>query len=138
EPEGILRFTPRLAWTGPKYFSIPRSSRAGSDATAIVAHIVMHLDAAGDDISLGLLDLCLHGRGDERAIILVIGPVHSAFLQAHHMMAGPEGPILRRRHGTVRHQAHTLDHRSQHGAGMQVILVGIHADGELAAIGGGL
>src|ERR1700750_3101562 len=80
-PAGIAMLTPRLACTGPKLFAMPRSSRASAIA-APVAFVVMHLQLAGNDVGLGLVDPGFHLRGDELAVVLVIGPIDAAFLQA--------------------------------------------------------
>src|SRR5690348_3567844 len=91
EPRGTVSETLRFACTGPNDLSIARSSIAGgapaviggrSESALIVAHVVVHLDLAGDDVGLGLLDLGLHFGCDELLVVLVERPVDAAFLEA--------------------------------------------------------
>src|SRR5581483_6385085 len=80
DPCAMLSDMLRLARTAPNDLSIDRSSiaaaapagasvgmsvRSRSIGAGVVAHVVVHLDLARDDVSLGLIDLGLHLRGDQ-------------------------------------------------------------------------
>src|SRR5258706_3389419 len=152
----------RLAIVGPKRFSIWRSSIAipagGGDASpgpmmrslccvaemamtdssvlaGVVGGVIMHLDLAGDDIGLGLIDLGLDLRRQQLFIVLVIGIIDAAFLEAERGHAGLPGAGLGILEAVIGGDIDMLDHRGQHGAGMQVVLIGIDADRQLAVIG---
>src|SRR6516162_6755966 len=100
----------------------PRRTRAATAASlssrraGVGFHVVLHLYFAVDDILLSLLDLGLHFRGDQIFVVLVDGPVDAAFFEPQHANAGLPGAI------------DALDHRGQHRAGLQIVLVGIDAD----------
>ena len=65
--------------------------------------------------------------------MLVQRVVHPTFLQAEHTHAWRVGL------GHVVHRhIHTLEHGGQHGAGVQVVLVAVHANGQFARVFGGL
>src|SRR3954454_4818385 len=108
DPRATASDTPLLACTGPNDLSIDRSSMAGAVTSrgetsirmgttarsidaGVVAHVIVHLDLAGNDIGLGLIDLRLHLRADQLLIVLVERPVDAAFLQAEHRHAGLPG-----------------------------------------------
>src|SRR4249919_1299022 len=144
-PFSMRSDTPRTACTLPNDFWMPWSSIAaaasitGSTSLAgIVAHVVVDDDLARHDVGLGGVDLGLHFRRDQLLVVLVERPVDPAFLEAEHLRAGLPGAALRRLEAVVGREIDPLQHRSQHGAGMEMVLVGIDADAELAAILGGL
>src|SRR5690606_13376762 len=60
------------------------------------------------------------------------------FLDAERLNAGGELVTLGVSIGVVDGEVDALDHRSQHGARMQVVLVRVDADRELAVVGRGL
>src|SRR5690349_15259545 len=90
DPRATVIDTLRLARTGPNDFSIDLSSIAGGPAVSdvigacvsiragVVAHVVVHLDLAGDDVGLGLVDLGLHLGSDQFLVVLVERPVDPA------------------------------------------------------------
>src|SRR5258708_8365562 len=144
-PLSMASDTPRTACTLPNDLSIATSSIAGTPATSgtgrlagVFAHVVVNDDLARDDVGLGLLDLGFHLRRDQLLVVLVERPIAAAFLQAQHLQPTLPGPSLRRLEALVSREIDALGHRRQHGAGMQVVLVGIDADRVLAAILGGL
>ena len=98
----------------------------------------MHLDLAGDDVGLDALDLGLHLRGDQLGVVFVQRPVNTAFRQTQGLDARLPAALGGVIPALVRGQANILDHGGQHGARLQVVLVGIHADGQLAFILGSL
>src|SRR5215471_11359659 len=141
-PLPMLSDTPRTAWTLPKDLWIPRSSMAAvtwlRSLAGVVAHVVMNGDLARHDVGLGLLDLGLHLRRDQLLVVLVERPVDAAFLQPQGLRAGFPGISLRGLEAVVGGEIDALQHRRQHRARVQVVLVGIDADGQLAAILGSL
>src|SRR5471032_1745517 len=144
-PLSMASDTPRTACTLPNDLSIEESSIAfttftflWSSLAGVVAHIVDDGDLAGDDVGLGGLDLGLHVGGDQLVVVLVDRPVDAALLEAKRLDAGTPGAGLHRLEALVRREIDALDHRGQHGAGMEMVLVGVDADRELAAILGGL
>ena len=136
--------TSRLACTGPNDLSIDAqfdgravaavgfasviASARDQYGAGVVAHVVVHLDLAGDDVGLGLLDLRLHLGRDQLLVVLVERPVDAAFLQAEHRDAGLPAAVHRGLEAVVGREIDALDHRGQHRAGMQVVLVGVDAD----------
>src|SRR5258708_38970401 len=130
-PLSMASDTPRTACTLPNDLSIARSSIAGMPATSgtgslagVVAHIVVDDDLARDDVGLGGLDLGLHLGRDQLLVVLVERPVDAAFLEAQHLRAGLPGAGLRRLEAVVGREVDALQHRGQHCAGMQVVLIG--------------
>src|SRR5215470_10841715 len=161
EPRPMVTETARLACTAPKRLSMPISSTAGAaDAAAagatpaaavpmeddmpcrlravVVFRVVVDLDRAGDDVLLRLFDLGLHIGRDQRLVVVVERPAHTLFLEAEHLQPGLPGAVLRGLEGVVGGEVDALHHRGQHRAGMDVVLVAVDADGELAGVLGRL
>src|SRR5581483_2492115 len=101
----------------------------------VVGHVVRNRDLAGDDVCLRLVDLGLHVRGDELLVVLVIGPVDPALLEAQDRDPALPGVVLGRGKGVVSGEIDALDHGGQHGAGVEIVLVGIDPDRELLGVG---
>src|SRR3569832_324190 len=101
EPRATVIDTARLAWTVPNDLSIDLSSMAGGAfrsggigaglgrrhdvydlvGAGVVAHVVAHLDLAGDDVGLGLVELGLHLGREQLFVVLVERPVDAALLE---------------------------------------------------------
>src|SRR3981189_567819 len=144
-PFSMRSDTPRTACTVPNDFWMPWSSIATAASITgwtslarIVAHVIVDDDLARLDVGLGGVDLGLHWRPETLLVVLVERPVDPALLEAEHLRAALPGAGLRRLEAVVGREVDPLQHRGQHRAGMQVVLVGIDADAELAAIFGGL
>src|SRR5690349_17972698 len=156
DPRSTRSETWRLAWTVPKRLSIPTSSTAagGSPApgsltgrapprgcsvrAALVGHVVDHLDLARDDVLLRLVDALLHLRRDHRLVVVVERPADAVLRQPEDQRAGLPVPFAGGLERLVGRQVDTLQHRGQHGVGMQVVLVAVDADRQLLGILGGL
>src|SRR5882762_6555728 len=162
-PFAIAIETLRLACTGPKRLSMPTSStagggaapakgvppsrsgrgagrvtpkgrRAGSVRAALRRRVVDHLDLAADDVLLGLVDLGLHLGGDQRLVVVVERPADPVLGKPEAGDARLPGAVLGRHEGVVDRQVDALQHRGQHGAGLQVVLVAVDADRQLAIV----
>src|SRR5262245_61513817 len=150
--------TARLAWTAPNRLSMPRSSitargsfRRGPQARGVPAAcaratgrpgslrgVVGDLDLAGDDVGARLLEAALHLRGDQRAVVLVDRVAHAAVGDPEDARARLPRPRLRAHEALVHREVHALDHRGEDRAGVDVVLVRVHADRELALVLRGL
>src|SRR5258706_9190269 len=75
--ETVVKDTPARAATCLMLLNARRSILAG-----VVGHVVGHLDLAGDDVGLRLVDLLLHVRRDELGVVLVERVVDAVFLQS--------------------------------------------------------
>src|SRR5919198_4944544 len=99
EPLAMVKSTFLLACTAPNDLSMPRNSIAagrvaadGDDASStcsgairsvragVIAHVVVHLDLAGDDVGARGLHLRLHVVGDQRLVVVVERPVDALLL----------------------------------------------------------
>ncbi|EEF22837.1 conserved hypothetical protein, partial [Ricinus communis] len=107
--------------------------RAGSARTD-----VDDLDLAIDNILARAHHPLLDVRGDQLAVVLVQRPIDAAFLQALGGHAGLPGAVLHLHEGIIHGVVDALDHRGQDRAGVQAVLVGVDADGQLAFFLGGL
>src|SRR5215831_373542 len=155
EPRATDTLTARFACTGPKRLSMLMSSTAGASPAAgaglrpapatfdstpgddgmpglragVVRRVVVHLDLAGDDVLLRVVDLGLHIGRDQRLVVVVERPVDAFFLEAEHLQARLPGAVLGGLEGVVGGEVDALHHRGQHRAGMDVVLVAVDADG---------
>src|SRR5258705_302564 len=122
--ETVVKDTPARAATCLMLLNARRSILAG-----VVGHVVGHLDLAGDDVGLRLVDLLLHVRRDELGVVLVERVVDAVFLQSERDQA--RLVALRR---LVDGDLDALDHRGEHRPRLDVVLVAVHADRELSGI----
>src|SRR6266446_6441515 len=139
--------TSRLAWTSPNHLSTPRSSiiptptpprERGGDIAQSLRRVVRDFDLAGDDVGARLGQAAFHVRSDQVAVVLVDRIADAALGDADGAAAGLPRAVLRALERVVDREVDTLDHRGQHGAGLEVVLVRVDADGELALVLGGL
>src|SRR5262245_39451240 len=150
--------TSRLAWTFPNHLSTPRSSMTGGDGPPgppaagrvsppavsairtgrLLGHVVGDLDLAGHDVGARLLEPLLHLRGDQLAVVLVDRVADPALGHAQVADTGLPRPVLGALEGLVDREVDALDHRGEDRAGVDVVLVGVHPDGQLPLVLGGL
>src|SRR5260221_11378615 len=78
----VVKETPARAATCLMLLTRSLAAWRRSVLASRVRHGVGHLDLAGDDIGLRLVDLLLHLRGDELRVVLVDGVVDAVFLEA--------------------------------------------------------
>src|SRR5918996_10386 len=117
-PRGICRSTFLLAWTGPKRLSMPLSSTAGSAFAA-------------DDLLLRLLEPGLHLRSDEVAVVPIQRVADAVFGEAQVLRTGRQVALHGVLEGIVHRDVDPLEHRGQHAARMQVVLVAVDPDRQL-------
>src|SRR5215475_8961665 len=136
EPRATDTLTARFACTGPKRLSMLMSSTAGAPPVAgaglwpapatfgpapgddgmpglragVVRRVVVHLDLAGDDVLLCVVDLGLHRVTDQRLVELVECPVDAFLLEAEHLQARRPGAFLGCLEGVVRGEIDALHH----------------------------
>ena len=84
---------------------------------------------------LGLVDLGLHLGRQHRAVVVVDRVVDALLLQAQALHAGLPGAVLGSLERVVDRDVDPLEHRGQHAAGVQVVLVAVDADRQLALVG---
>src|SRR5258708_36372682 len=143
-PLRIASDTPRTACTAQNDLWMPESSVAAATAirvsslAGVVAHVGVDNDLARDDVGLGCVDLGLHLGCHQLLVVLVERPVDAAFLQPERLDAALPATVLCRLETVVGGEIDPLGHRGQHRAGVEMVLVGIDTDGELAAVLGGL
>src|SRR6185369_1192858 len=130
----------RLAWTSPNRLSMPRSSMTGAaiGMPGSLRHVVGDLDLAGHDVGARLPEAALHLRRDQAAVVLVQRVSDAALGDTEIAHAGLPRPVLRGLEGLEDGEVDALDHRGQNRAGLNVVLVGVDADGEPPLVLGGL
>ena len=72
---------------------------------------------------------------DELAVVLVQRVADAVLLQAQALRTGLPGAVLGTLEGLVDGDVDALEHRGQHAAGVEVVLVAVHADRQLALVG---
>src|SRR5262249_22895461 len=104
----------------------------------LLPHVVGDLDLAGPDVGARLLEPLLHLRGDQAPVVLVDRVPDAALGDPQVAHAGLPGPVLGGLEGLVDREVDALDHRGEDRARVEVVLVRVHADGELALVLGRL
>ena len=89
----------------------------------IIAAVVMYHNFTGDDICPGLFNFGLHRVGDQRGVMFVQCPPDAFFLQPEDVYTGFPVAVVRGFETVIRSHIDALQHRGQHGARMDVILV---------------
>src|SRR5262245_57316050 len=90
-----------------------------------------HLDAAIDDGLLECFYALMHGIRNEATVAFIVDVAHSALTQSEGKDAAPKRSFACTPNGIVHGSIHALDHRGEHMAGRFVVLVCVHADGQL-------
>ena len=80
---------------------------------------------------------CISAR-HQRLVVVVHGIAHAVLGEAQDLDAGLEGAVLAGLHHVVDGDVHALQHGGQDLAGVEVVLVGVDADRQRAAVGRGL
>src|SRR5258707_6581684 len=135
-PRATARSMSRLATVAPKLLPIPRRATAGALSSIVRAvravlfrHVVGDLDPSGDDVGLRRLRLRRHLCRDQRGVVVVDRVADAVFGEAEYLGARLPAAVARRFEGEIDRIVDALDHRGQNRARMQVVLVGIAADG---------
>src|SRR5262245_56618347 len=132
-PSRTASDTSRQAWAAPNDLSMPRSSMTG-----LSRRVIGDLDLAGRDVRTRLGEPTLHLRRDETAVVLVEREADPALGHAQDAHPGLPGSVLRGPEGVVDREIDALHHRGQDRAGLDVVLVRIHADRQAALVLGRL
>ncbi len=80
------------------------------------------------------LSFCSISARDQLAIVVVDRDGDAVFLEAQHAQARLPAAVLGALHRVIDREVDALDHRGEDRAGMQVVLVAVDADRELAAV----
>src|SRR6478672_9552190 len=145
-PRLTLRSISRLAQTGPKRLLIPLSSMAKSETAPpegrcsicdesgwltcarsralAVGHVVVHLDRAVGDAFGGGIDRGLSIGGDQRLVVVVHGKANALLGDTKRDHAGLEACVAALE-GVVDGDVNALEHRGQHRARGDVVLVAV-------------
>src|ERR1700722_1804195 len=126
-PAAMPNDTAPLATTAPKRLETPANSTAKPallGGAGLVIDVIMDLDRAGDDLVARIVEGLQQLGRQERAVILVDGNADAVLLEAERHGAGFPVAGLGRFERAVDGIVEPLQHRGQHMARMQVILVG--------------
>ncbi len=94
----------------------------------------MTFNLAGDDFGLGVFEGRLDVVGDQCLVVLVEGVADTFFGEAEILGAGLPGALHRALESRVDRDIDPLQHRGEHAAGMEVVLVAVDADRVFAAV----